>query len=44
MTSNPKETLDLDPAETADWLESLDAVLAHAGEERAAYLMRRLME
>jgi pyruvate dehydrogenase E1 component len=44
VTSNPKETLDLDPAETADWLDSLDAVLAHSGEERAAYLVRRLMD
>ena len=32
---------DRDPQETAEWRESLDAVTAHAGEERAAYLLRR---
>jgi pyruvate dehydrogenase E1 component len=44
VTSNPKEPIDLDPAETADWLNSLEAVLEHSGEERAAYLVRRLFE
>ena len=44
MTSNPKERLDLDPAETSDWLESLEAVLEHSGPERVAFLVRRLLE
>ena len=44
MTSNPKAPLDLDPAETADWLNSLEAVLEHSGEERAAFLIQRLFE
>ena len=44
MTSNPKEPIDLDPAETADWLNSLEAVLEHSGEERAAYLIRRVLQ
>ncbi|OEV01750.1 pyruvate dehydrogenase [Streptomyces oceani] len=35
---------DRDPQETAEWRESLGAVTAHAGEERAAYLMRRTLE
>ncbi|WP_157246352.1 pyruvate dehydrogenase (acetyl-transferring), homodimeric type [Nonomuraea typhae] len=33
---------DLDPQETAEWLESLDAVRRVAGPERVAYLLRRL--
>jgi pyruvate dehydrogenase E1 component len=44
VTSNPKETIDLDPAETADWLDSLDAVLDHSGQDRAVFLLRRLYE
>ncbi len=34
---------DVDPEETAEWLESMDAVLHHAGPERARYLLYRLM-
>ncbi|TDC04234.1 pyruvate dehydrogenase (acetyl-transferring), homodimeric type [Nonomuraea longispora] len=33
---------DLDPQETAEWLESLEAVRREAGPERAGYLLRRL--
>ncbi|WP_250562186.1 pyruvate dehydrogenase (acetyl-transferring), homodimeric type [Sphaerisporangium fuscum] len=33
---------DLDPQETAEWLESLEAVRRVAGQERADYLLRRL--
>ncbi|WP_175751149.1 alpha-ketoglutarate dehydrogenase [Burkholderia anthina] len=33
---------DADPEETAEWLESLDAVVAHVGKERAQYLLDRL--
>ncbi len=36
--------IDLDPAETGDWLDSLEAVLEHSGPERVAYLVRRLLE
>ena len=36
--------IDLDPAETGDWLESLEAVLEHSGPDRVAYLVRRLLE
>ncbi|WP_314172663.1 pyruvate dehydrogenase (acetyl-transferring), homodimeric type [Streptomyces winkii] len=38
------QLLDRDPQETAEWRESLDAVIAHAGPERAAYLMRRALD
>jgi pyruvate dehydrogenase E1 component len=44
VTSNPKESIDLDPSETSDWLESLEAVLEHSGPDRVAYLVRRLLE
>ncbi|GAA0911570.1 pyruvate dehydrogenase (acetyl-transferring), homodimeric type [Nonomuraea longicatena] len=33
---------DLDPQETAEWLESLEAVRRVSGPDRAAYLLRRL--
>jgi len=35
---------DADPAETGDWLDSLDAVLRFQGPERAAFLLRRLID
>jgi len=35
---------DVDPDETAEWLESLDGVLAAGGPTRARYLMLRLLE
>ncbi|WP_244816297.1 alpha-ketoglutarate dehydrogenase [Caballeronia sp. Lep1P3] len=35
---------DSDPAETAEWLEALDAVVAHVGKARAQYLFDRLAE
>ncbi|MFD1933556.1 MULTISPECIES: pyruvate dehydrogenase (acetyl-transferring), homodimeric type [Nonomuraea] len=34
--------MDLDPQETAEWLESLEAVVRAKGQERADYLVRRL--
>jgi pyruvate dehydrogenase E1 component len=33
---------DVDPQETAEWLESMDSVIHHAGEERARYLLYRM--
>ena len=33
---------DIDPEETAEWLEALDAVVAHVGKDRARYLLDRL--
>ena len=38
------ESLDADPAETREWLDALDALVASAGKERARYLMARLAE
>ena len=35
---------DTDPAETAEWLESFDAVLGTAGQQRARYLMLRMLQ
>ena len=35
---------DADPTETSDWLDSLDAVLRFQGPERAAFLLRRLID
>ncbi len=40
----PSQLPDVDPAETAEWLESLDAVLDHAGRQRARFLMLKLLE
>jgi pyruvate dehydrogenase E1 component len=40
----PSQLLDTDPAETAEWLESLDAVVDHAGRNRARYLMLSLLQ
>ncbi|MFJ1213542.1 alpha-ketoglutarate dehydrogenase [Burkholderia pyrrocinia] len=38
------ERADADPEETAEWLEALDAVVAHVGRDRAQYLFDRLAE
>ncbi len=35
---------DTDPAETREWLESLDAVVDRSGSSRARYLLTRLLE
>ena len=40
----PSQLPDIDPDETQEWLDSLDAVVDHAGRERARYLMLRLLE
>ena len=36
--------LDDDPQETAEWLEALDAIVAHVGKDRAQYLLDRLTD
>ena len=36
--------LDLDPAETREWLDAFDGLLRAGGEERARYLLQRLIE
>jgi Pyruvate dehydrogenase complex, dehydrogenase (E1) component len=40
----PSHLPDIDPAETQEWLESLDAVIDGPGRTRARYLMLRLLE
>ena len=35
---------DIDPQETQEWLDSLDAVLENEGVERAHYLLERLID
>ncbi|MSQ50451.1 MAG: alpha-ketoglutarate dehydrogenase [Betaproteobacteria bacterium] len=35
---------DLDPVETAEWLDALKAVVESSGRERATYLLRRLLD
>ena len=35
---------DLDPEETREWLESLDAVARERGDTRARFLLTRLLE
>jgi pyruvate dehydrogenase E1 component len=40
----PSQLLDLDPAETQEWRESLDAVVQHAGPNRARYLMLSILQ
>ncbi len=40
----PSQLPDIDPDETAEWLESLDGVLDGAGRARARFLMLKLLE
>ncbi len=40
----PSQVPDLDPDETAEWLESLDAVVGQAGRGRARFLLLKLLE
>ena len=35
---------DIDPAETEEWLDSLDSVIEISGKTRARYLLSRLLE
>ncbi|MDQ1486619.1 MAG: pyruvate dehydrogenase component, partial [Actinomycetota bacterium] len=40
----PTQLPDVDPEETSEWLESLDAVVANQGKTRARYLMLKLLQ
>jgi pyruvate dehydrogenase E1 component len=40
----PSQLPDVDPDETSEWLESLDAVVEAQGKSRARYLMLRLLQ
>jgi len=44
MTSNLDPNIDIDPEETAEWLEALASVLENEGAERAHYLLERLID
>ncbi|MDX1997628.1 MAG: pyruvate dehydrogenase (acetyl-transferring), homodimeric type [Thermoanaerobaculia bacterium] len=44
MTDPRLPNVDLDPQETREWLEALDAVLAHDGADRARFLVAKLVE
>src|SRR5215212_10949217 len=39
-----ERVVDLDPTETAEWVEALDQVIDEAGPDRAAYLLQRLTD
>ena len=39
-----ERVVDLDPQETAEWVEALDQVIDEAGPDRAAYLLEQLTE
>ena len=45
MTAQPQGPLpaDVDPQETREWLDALDAVIAEEGPERAHYLIEQLL-
>ena len=40
----PTQLPDIDPDETAEWLDSFDAMVDERGRSRARYLMLRLLE
>jgi pyruvate dehydrogenase E1 component len=43
-TNLQDQQVDLDPTETREWLDSIDAVVEHAGAGRARYLIRRVLD
>jgi pyruvate dehydrogenase E1 component len=40
----PSQLPDVDPSETREWVDSLDAVIEHHGRERARFLMLKVLE
>ena len=40
----PTQLPDVDPDETSEWVESLDALVDEGGRERARYIMIKLLE
>ena len=40
----PSQLPDVDPSETREWVDSLDAVVEHHGRERARFLMLKVLE
>jgi pyruvate dehydrogenase E1 component len=39
-----ERVIDLDPRETAEWVEALDQIMDEAGPDRAAYLLEQLLQ
>src|SRR5690606_34197786 len=44
VSTHLPEATDRDPKETLEWIESLEAVIAHEGPARARYLMKRVLD
>lgn len=44
MSTHLPEATDRDPTETKEWTDSLDAVIAREGPERARYILRRVLD
>ena len=42
--NSPNASVDLDPRETAEWLEALDQIVEEAGSDRVNFLLDKLME
>ena len=40
----PSQLPDIDPSETREWIESLDAAIDTSGRQRARFLMLKLLE
>ena len=40
----PTQLPDIDPEETRDWVDSLDAMVESRGRDRARYVMLKLLE
>ena len=39
-----RELQDIDPQETREWLEALDAIIEHEGPERAHFILEALID
>ena len=44
MSTHLPEATDRDPLETREWIDSLESVVAYEGQDRARYLLRRVLE
>ncbi|MDR2195740.1 MAG: pyruvate dehydrogenase (acetyl-transferring), homodimeric type [Gallionellaceae bacterium] len=43
MATTPKETPDIDPQETQEWLDAIESVLKNEGSERAHFLIEQMI-
>ena len=41
---NKKKILDIDPLETKDWIESMNALIQEKGNDRAQYIIEKLID